>query len=121
MYLAYDILGHKISLRNTPYQIIITFITWCSNLKATLGSRVIQSFRKAQNPEVEQLSKDRDEDENSYARVQKSLIVIPLEGERKHNSGIKPRSRSEGNDYETEISLNEEKLGSDDLTLSSIR
>ena len=49
------------------------------------------------------------------------LSLIPLEGERKYNSGINPRSRSEGKDYETEISLNEEKLGSDDLTLSSIR
>ena len=47
--------------------------------------------------------------------------MIPLEGEGKYNSGINPRSRSEGKDYETEISLNEEKLGSDDLTLSSIR
>ena len=102
-------------------QIIIVLITWCSNLKATLGSRVIPSFRKAQNPEVEQLSIDKDEDEKSYARVQSSLVLIHLEGERKYNSGINPRSRSEGKDYETEISLNEEKLGSDDLTLSSIR
>ena len=44
-----------------------------------------------------------------------------LEGARKSWSGIIPRSRSRNNDYEKEISLVEEKLGTDDLTLSSMR
>ena len=44
-----------------------------------------------------------------------------LEGARKSWSGIIPRSRSKNNDYEKEISLVEEKLGTDDLTLSSMR
>ena len=44
-----------------------------------------------------------------------------LEGVRNSWSGIIPRSRSKNNDYEKEISLVEEKLGADDLTLSSMR
>ena len=44
-----------------------------------------------------------------------------LEGVRNSLSGIIPRSRSKNNDYEREISLVEEKLGTDDLTLSSMR
>jgi len=44
-----------------------------------------------------------------------------LEGIRNSLSGIIPRSRSKSNDYEKEISLVEEKLGTNDLTLSSMR
>lgn len=44
-----------------------------------------------------------------------------LEGVRNCLSGIILRSRSKNNDYEKEISLVEEKLGTDDLTLSSMR
>jgi len=44
-----------------------------------------------------------------------------LEGVRNSLSGIILRSRSKNNDYEKEISLVEEKLGTDDLTLSSMR
>jgi len=50
-----------------------------------------------------------------------NVVVFPLEGVRKYRSGIILRSRSEGNDYEREISLMEEKLGAFDLTLSSLR
>ena len=53
--------------------------------------------------------------------MRSEIVVDSLEGIRNSLSGIIPRSRSKSNDYEKEISLVEEKLGTNDLTLSSMR